>query len=104
LLGGKDILIPSCKEEALFDAGISNVFPNPTTGEISFEYRSNESGSVRFTVYDMVGNVVFRNEEQTQLGMSAIYQFNLSDLAPGIYLLEARNGVDMSITKFAIER
>lgn len=99
-------VIKSCKMD-LSDTRVLTgellVFPNPTTGNISVEY-AGASGDVRFTVYDVMGKIVFSQEEQTSGGASIIYQFDLADLTSGTYFLEARNGSDVRRTKFVIER
>ncbi|HYV91427.1 MAG TPA: T9SS type A sorting domain-containing protein [Chitinophagales bacterium] len=103
LRGGKEISIPNC--ELNEDANsISNVFPNPTAENISVEYLCNKSGNLQFIIYDLMGKVVFTQSEKATQGMSSVYKFNLPNLPSGIYLLEARNGNDVSQKKFVIEK
>lgn len=103
LRGGKEVTIPNCElnEEA---NSITNLFPNPTTGSISVEYLSSNTGNVQFIVYDLMGKAVFTQSEKAAQGMSGTYKFNMPNLPSGIYMLEARNGDDVSQKKFVIEK
>jgi len=103
-LRGGTVSIPACKEQVDLSTKIGNVFPNPTTGNISFEYLSNSTGNVQFTIYDITGKVVYDKVEKATDVISITYNFNLSVLNPGMYLLEARNGNEVSSKKFVIEK
>lgn len=104
-LRGKEVAIPNCKsEQENFSKSITNVYPNPSTGNITVEYLSNSSGNVQFSIYDVNGKVLFTQAEKPEQGISATFEFHLADLMPGIYLLEARNGMEVSSKKFVLLR
>ncbi|MCA1762288.1 MAG: T9SS type A sorting domain-containing protein [Cryomorphaceae bacterium] len=58
-----------------------NVFPNPSTGNITLE---SESPLKRISVFDAVGRLVFRESIQNKTNQ----QLNLSHLPKGLYLLQ----------------
>ncbi|MBU1720353.1 MAG: T9SS type A sorting domain-containing protein, partial [Bacteroidetes bacterium] len=58
------------------------LFPNPTSGSISLVSDINLAGGL-FTVVNQDGKIVL----QSYLGYSTTYKFDLSDLAPGTYLI-----------------
>jgi hypothetical protein len=103
-LRGKDVLVPSCKELSDNTSKTIYVYPNPSTGNIAVEYISPGSGNVQFTIYNLMGKAVFAKTEHADKGVSNTYSFTLFDLSAGIYLLEARNGNEISQTKFVIEK
>jgi hypothetical protein len=99
VIHGKDVSIPFCNE---LPSSIS-VYPNPNNGKMTVAYMGNNSGPIHFFVYDMQGRIVFDQLENAVAGVSAICQFNLTALTPGIYLLEARSGEESKWIKFVIE-
>lgn len=103
LRGGKEISIPNCEmnEEA---NSITNIYPNPTSGNISVEYFSNNTGNVEFAVYNLMGKVVFTKSEKAAQGKNSMYKFDMPNLPSGIYLLEARNGTEIYEKNFVIEK
>jgi hypothetical protein len=84
-------------------AGLPNnkiaLYPNPSTGNITIEYASG-TGNVQFIIYDMTGKIVLNKTAQVNNN----YHFDLNNLNSGIYLLEARNGSNISQTKFVIQK
>ena len=98
-LKGAEVTIPFCDEQS----GSIHVYPNPTTGHLTVEYLGFNDGKVQFTIYDMEGKKVFSRMEEVQVGINTPYQFDLDGLAPGLYLLEARNGASVKRVKFTIE-
>ncbi len=62
-----------------------NVFPNPSTGNITLE---SESPLQRISVFDAMGRLVFRESVQNKTA----HQLNLSHLPKGLYLLQISGG------------
>jgi len=94
--------IPFCNQVA--SGSITNVFPNPSTGNLTVAYVSPGSGDVQFTVYDLFGKRVFTQLEQAVAGVSLSFPLQLQNLPSGVYMLEARNGNEVSQRKFVIEK
>jgi len=99
---GEQVVIPTCNEQS--SNGVTTVYPNPTTDNLSVEYLGNNAGNVQFTVYDLMGRVVFTQNEKTSEGVVLSFQLRLPNLPSGIYMLEARNGNKVSQNKFMIEK
>jgi Secretion system C-terminal sorting domain len=75
------------------------IFPNPSAGNITIEYAGN-SGNIQFIIYDATGKIVFNKSQEVKNS----YRFDLNNLHSGIYLIEAKNGNDITQAKFAIEK
>lgn len=78
------------------------IYPNPSTGNISVEYSSMTSGTVQFFVRDISGRLLFNKTEQVEEGDDDTFVFALPDLNPGVYILQAKNGEEISTKKFTI--
>lgn len=75
------------------DNGIT-VYPNPSTNNIMLEAQLTEAGNVTFTLYNLVGAIVY--EENTSEPAGTINRaIDLSGLATGTYILEVREGTDV---------
>lgn len=59
-----------------------SLFPNPASGHINVEYKSN-SGQVDCAVVNILGEVLL----QDKLNSNTAHQLNISNLSPGMYLL-----------------
>lgn len=63
---------------------ISELFPNPTNSDVSFEINSPVGGVMEFSMFDNSGRLVKSENIQYTAGVSA-YHIQLSDLAAGVY-------------------
>ncbi len=81
----------------------SNVYPNPSHGDIVVEYISNHSGSIQLTVYDPLGRVVtIQNTTIDEFAINTI-ALDLTNNEPGLYVLVIRDESKNSFSKFIIE-
>lgn len=79
-----------------------SIFPNPASQNIVVNYGSNSTEKVQFNVYNSMGEIVFTQVEPPSV--NGTMQWDCSTFPPGIYLLEARRGMDIDVKKFIIQR
>jgi len=79
------------------------VSPNPSVGNISVKYNSNNSGQINIVVYDKTGLSISKKTELAVRGDNT-YHFNLSNVLPGIYFVEINDGVNKVRNSFIISR
>jgi hypothetical protein len=72
-----------------FEAGIS-VFPNPTTDKITVQVKSQERVSAG--VLNALGIQVTESIELVKSGTKSVGQFDMSAMAPGVYILQIKSG------------
>lgn len=71
------------------------VYPNPSNG--TFYVKANVNGASSIKIMDVTGRVVFAKEYPTQ---SLLYtSFDLSNQAQGLYMVEVREGNNVSVQK-----
>ena len=71
----------------------TTVYPNPTNGIITIVANTNEPLN-QVSIYNYAGKLV----NQIQTNNSSV-QFDLSDLASGVYLLQTANGQSIKLVK-----
>lgn len=71
------------------------VYPNPSNG--TFYVRANVKGASSIKVMDVTGRVVFTKEYATQTLLNT--SFDLSNQAQGVYMVEVREGNNVSVQK-----
>jgi hypothetical protein len=86
--GTEETIIGEINYPAIF-----SIFQNPETDEFSLAYTLEKSGMVQIDLYDMSGVQIKRKLEvpQQEVG-SYYYNFSLSDLPPGKYMLSVNMG------------
>jgi hypothetical protein len=94
LLGSISVYCPSCyvpiecdlseKEHQLFSR--VNAFPNPSSAQLSIPFTVKEKGIVSVSLFNMMGQVVARQNLNVQAGQENLAIFNTSNLASGVYL------------------
>ncbi len=70
-------------------AGI-DVYPNPATAPVSIFLHDIAGESVQLTLYNSVGQLIWKNT-QPLADSTAYFQFNMNNLARGVYYLRARS-------------
>lgn len=77
------------------------VFPNPTTGEIIINLKLQNDNNVQYSLYDYQGKRIIASS----FGVvnSGEYGLNLSNLVPGMYLLNVTSGESSSVKKIFLE-
>lgn len=64
-----------------------NIFPNPTHGDVSLSFNLQKAGTVKITVFDMIGRSVSEQKEDYSAGSHRI-DFSLSGQNAGIYFVQ----------------
>jgi hypothetical protein len=82
---------------------VTNIFPNPSKGNMTIQYNSSANSSVQMLAYDLMGRIIFNQESYATEGTNS-FSVNIHDLAPGVYVFEIKNGTDVSRMKFSIEK
>jgi hypothetical protein len=108
-IDGEPVSIPDCSPISANDKKENNdkaikVFPNPTTGYLNVEYDSKIFDIIQFTVFDMSGKKVFSQSSSNLLRTNNLFQLDLHNLSSAMYLLEVRNGSEISRIKFVLAR
>ena len=99
--------IEVCSSEAVL--GVNNyvfdnftVFPNPSDGQFTIKFQSEETSDVDVSVYDLLGRKVikrtFRNPSN-----NFEEQLNLQNISGGIYMLSVKRGNKISSHKIRIK-
>ncbi len=66
------------------------IFPNPCNSELNVEIASNKNTNILITIYDMQGNEVLRQSENTWKKKSK-FTYDLSNLTTGFYTIKIEN-------------
>jgi hypothetical protein len=80
-----DIIGIGTPEATLSDAFLSGISPNPSQGgPVGMDFQSNEGGSIRLTVYNMLGQPVLAQDFDHQGGLVRL-EWETAQLASGMY-------------------
>ena len=71
------------------DAYVSNLYPNPTTQNVSFDFTSPAKGDVKVSIYDIEGRVISSYNYSVVKGSNNI-DLEMLNLAKGIYNIEVK--------------
>ncbi len=74
-----------------FNDELLTVYPNPSDGNYTLEFNSNESKEVRYTIYNVAGQRIRQNRIALSTGKTKA-ALNLSNMASGMYMLELNDG------------
>jgi hypothetical protein len=83
-----NLLYTSLRSEADSNMNIS-VQPNPSNGEFSLTFQTNEKTTFQLTIRNTIGQLV-HSEKMTFQGINT-KQFNFSDLEKGVYYISLQN-------------
>ena len=75
-----------------------NIYPNPTSGNVSIQVPSSIHGEVYADVYDAIGKLVFRKTEKLT-GQPVTLVLSLEDLTDGMYFVELKTSSENYTTK-----
>jgi hypothetical protein len=82
---------------------VTNIYPNPSNGNMTVEYNSSSTSGIQLIAYDLVGRIIYNQQSSASEGMNS-YNVNVQDLAPGVYVLEILNGSEVSRMKFSVQK
>ena len=80
--------------------GIST-YPNPVLQNMQISYPAAKSGAVDLRVYDLTGRQLLQKKVNAGAGQN-LFQLNLNGLTPGTYMLQTRNGAELTTRKFQV--
>jgi Secretion system C-terminal sorting domain len=68
--------------------GELNIFPNPTSNQITIDIDSYQEGNLTFTIFNTLGAVVLEKVEAINIGVNQL-ELNVQHLTPGVYIINA---------------
>ncbi|NLN95151.1 MAG: T9SS type A sorting domain-containing protein, partial [Bacteroidales bacterium] len=84
------------KKSLIENKDFFRIYPNPTTGYFILELLNDEAGqNIIVEVYTMLGSKLIVEE----LSADKLYQFDLTQFNPGIYLIKVIQGNNYGIEK-----
>ena len=98
--GNSRFELRSMPANAAADAIEMSVFPNPATNIVKVNYAALSEGNMKIVVSDVTGNSILNREMPGSAGSTTV---DMSNYAPGVYMLELICGSARSITKLVKE-
>jgi PKD repeat protein len=91
--------------DIISEIGDLNIYPNPSNGVFELEYsiKSGQSSALHINIINELGEVVYTKKKQTITGINR-EQFNLGNLASGIYTLRIQTDNNTVVKKLVIVR
>jgi flagellar hook assembly protein FlgD len=86
--------------ETSAEVAISNVYPNPSTGETSIDYTLANAGVVNLNVTDLTGKVIYTINEGTVAEGTHAVSFDAANFANGVYYVTLTAGESVVTQKF----
>ncbi|HEX5150945.1 MAG TPA: T9SS type A sorting domain-containing protein [Parafilimonas sp.] len=80
-----------------------SISPNPSVGNITLKYNTEEGGKIHITIYNKAGLRVYEKDGYAIKGGNSYY-LNLSNAGPGVYYAEINNGSNAAKNNFIISR
>ena len=77
-----------------------NIYPNPLTSDGTVSFKLNEANDVKFSIYNLAGNLVETKMYNNMSTGQRIIEFNAADLANGIYLVSLQINNTVEFGKF----
>jgi hypothetical protein len=91
----------STVQSVTISAPTAEVFPNPTSGNLTLTYYAQNAEQINATIMDLTGKVVMNNPLQAQAGANT-YTLNTPS-APGMYIVQIGNAEHKRYVKFVKE-
>lgn len=88
--------------ESLVSDAIVNIYPNPAMNTVNIDYSSTAKTNVQVVITDLLGRVVKTSDNAVAEGGNII-TFDVSDLAPGIYITTVSDGIASDSGKFIVQ-
>ncbi|MBT8196317.1 MAG: T9SS type A sorting domain-containing protein, partial [Bacteroidia bacterium] len=89
--------------QSKLDADFINIFPNPSTGNVTIEYVMNANMDVEIKVMDITGRTVEQKSQNANSGMNSL-KMDLSHLNNGVYFVNLNNTLENKVLKFVIQK
>ncbi|MBX7226471.1 MAG: T9SS type A sorting domain-containing protein [Chitinophagales bacterium] len=86
----KAILI-NVPEVPTVQSGILSIYPNPTSGQLTVKFQSEETSSYQFTLVNVIGQILLNESKQVEEGINT-FELNVQDYAQGVYLIHFKDG------------
>lgn len=100
---GKQVTVPFCSknDEAKAPLGL-HVYPNPTTGSLTVDYKGTLTALTRISIFDMAGKKVYSVAGNAVSHTGTAFRLDLHALISGNYTLQVSNGKEISQAKFIL--
>lgn len=92
------ITVENCDGLQIFDENQFDVFPNPTSGQLSVTFPAEDDYTLSFI--DALGQIV----QTTQISAQKTAQLDLNSVAPGVYMLKIENAEEFVLKRVVVER
>ena len=79
------------------------VYPNPVSDNLNVEFNLKQSSNVNITLTDMVGKVIYQNNNKTENSGSVKYNINTNRINAGMYLLTLQIGDETFTQKVTVK-
>ncbi len=76
-----------------------NLYPNPSSNEITLEFNLTKQEVISFEIRNILGQIVYSNQNQLLQGKQKL-EIDVSSFSNGIYFLQMQNGNNQSSIKF----
>jgi hypothetical protein len=80
----------------------AQVYPNPTTGDITLEFNAADQDHYQIRVMDFSGRTIDVNEGTATMGLNR-YRYDLSGLAQGIYLVRVERAGEVQVLRVVLK-
>ena len=91
----------SVSAPAPIQAGLINVYPNPSQGEFTIDLNDMETAAYTMEVMDVTGKVI--RKEMVKVNGQPNYTFNIANQAKGIYFLKVSSDTNVYTTKLILQ-
>lgn len=82
--------------------GLQNI-PNPFVDETEIQFTLTEIGSIKFAVYNLLGNMVYSEDLVGKSGLNKV-DFSAKGIAPGIYMYHVKKDLSTATGRMVITR
>ena len=93
--------MPSSVEKIINDNKAFSIYPNPASGKLNLKLNSTRSNK-HLEIFDMQGNKMKKMELSNISKHNEIYQIDISNMKPGLYLLHVKSGQKSLTGRFQV--
>ena len=88
---------------AFEQSSLISVYPNPSNGNFTLDYNSEENTNATVRIYDLTGKIALVQNAQLHAGDNSI-NLSLNNLSSGMYFVELNANGQSTRTKFQIQK